>query len=49
MLSHSWADRVKTEVGSAVVWEQEWSGLYRPSEPIGYAKRIADLEAKLKT
>jgi hypothetical protein len=43
----SWADRVKTEVGSAVVWEQDWGDLYRPGQPIGYLSKIEALKQQV--
>ena len=43
----SWADRVNSEVKSAVLWEGDWGNLFKPGEPQGYGRRIKDLEAKL--
>lgn len=45
----SWADLVKSEIGSAVIWEKDWGELYKPNAPIGYDDRIALLKSQLKT
>jgi len=46
--SNSWADRVKSEVGASVAWENDWGELYKPNAPKGYEDRIAQIEAQLK-